>query len=81
MGIMNTEAVSVVEAIKVAAIAFVGVAAVMLGWDPEFETLVIAAVAAVIMAVGAWIQRSNVWSQASHEEVVDEALHTPVPLD
>jgi len=76
---MNREPVAIIGAIEVAAIAAIGVAAAVLEWDAELSASIVAAVSAVVIAIGTIWQRSRVDSPATVAGKVDEALNTPVP--
>ena len=76
---MQSEPIAIIGAVEVAAIALIGVFAAVLEWDVELSASIVAAVSAVVIAVGTIWQRSRVDSPATVASKVDEALNTPVP--
>ena len=76
---MNREPVAIIGAIEVAAVAVIGVFAAVLEWDAELSASIVAAVSAIIIALGTIWQRSQVDSPVTVARKVDDALNTPVP--
>ena len=78
-GITKREPIAIIGSIEVALVALVGVFAAVLEWDGEMTTTVVAAVSAVVIAVGTIWQRMSVDSPATVETKVATALNTPAP--
>jgi drug/metabolite transporter (DMT)-like permease len=76
---MTREPIAIIGAIEVAAIALVGVAAAVLEWDEPLTASIIAAVSAVVIAIGTVWQRMSVDSPTTVARKVDEALHREPP--
>lgn len=79
----QTEPVTLVGAIELAAVAIATAVLLSLGEDIDgaLAVAILAAVAAVSKLLGIILTRAGVVSPATHARQVDEALHTPVPDD
>lgn len=69
---MQTEPIGIIASIEIAAVAIVGVSAYLLEWDATLSALMVAAVSAIVIAIGTVWQRSRVDSPATvARKVVD----------
>ena len=82
---LSTEANRITGLITALVIAAIPLLARAFGWTEgmaeEWEALLLAAVPFVVVLVGAEFARGKVWSQASHEKEVQDALFTQPPDD
>ena len=78
---MNREPAVIIGAIEAVIIAAIGLIGVMLEWEPALTASAVGAASAIVAFAGALVTRGKVYSPATHDAAVQEALYTPVPRD
>lgn len=76
---MQREPALIIGSIAAVINASIGLIAVMLDWDQELTVSAVAAATAIITFVGALITRGVVYSPATYDADVDDALHALPP--
>lgn len=62
---LDKEAAIIIGMVDALAVALIALVAWVLKWDTEFAALLVTAVQAGIVLIGAWLTRSKVYSQAT----------------
>jgi hypothetical protein len=77
----RTEPVTLVGSLELAAVGIATALVLGMGEDitSQLGVAIVAAVAATARLLGIILTRAGVWSPASHDAAVDEALRTPPP--